>query len=108
MGCHGLLADEITELALRIWTIDGVAGVARLGGDSELGSRIRIPIRPFCGEMGVARAERGAFATIPPYDTGGNIDTRHVVAGSTLFLPVKVDGALFSVGVRHVMTVTRN
>ncbi|TFY73289.1 hypothetical protein EWM64_g10723, partial [Hericium alpestre] len=62
---------------------------------------IKIPLRPFCGEMGVARAAKGAFSTIPPYHTGGNIDTRHVVAGSTLYLPVEVKGALFSCGDGH-------
>ncbi|KAF9800056.1 hypothetical protein IEO21_10444 [Rhodonia placenta] len=51
--------------------------------------------------MGVAPAQRGAFSTIPPYRTGGNIDTRHVTAGATLFLPVEVEGALFSIGDGH-------
>ena len=60
---------------------------------------IRVPLRPFAGEMGVAPGKPGAHSTIPPYATGGNIDTRHLSAGSTLFLPVEVDGALFSIGV---------
>ena len=50
--------------------------------------------------MGVARGERGAWSTIPPYVTGGNLDTKHLTKGSTLYLPVEVEGALFSIGVR--------
>jgi acetamidase/formamidase len=49
--------------------------------------------------MGVAQKKKGAFSTIPPYHTGGNIDTKHITVGSTLFLPIEVEGALFSIGV---------
>ncbi|KAA1473254.1 acetamidase/formamidase [Dentipellis sp. KUC8613] len=58
-------------------------------------------IKPFCGEMGVAQAKKGPHSTIPPYHTGGNIDTRHMTVGSTLYLPVEVEGALFSCGDGH-------
>jgi acetamidase/formamidase len=51
--------------------------------------------------VGLAHAEKGEFSTIPPYDTGGNIDCKHIVEGSTLYLPVKVEGALFSCGDGH-------
>ena len=63
---------------------------------------IRIPLKPFLGEIGVAPAEKGQYSTIPPYVTGGNIDLKHITAGTTVFLPVKVDGALFSVGVSNL------
>ena len=95
----GLLADSFPEPALKIWELhDYGNGAGYAWFDEENG--IRIPLRPFAGEMGVARAEAGAHSTIPPYATGGNIDTRHVTAGSTLYLPVEVPGALFSMGVR--------
>ncbi|KAI1146316.1 hypothetical protein F4825DRAFT_456594 [Nemania diffusa] len=61
---------------------------------------IRIPYRPFLGLVGVAPAE-GEYPMIPPLDTGGNIDTRWLGVGSALFLPVKVPGALLSLGDGH-------
>ncbi|KAF8520013.1 Formamidase [Hysterangium stoloniferum] len=93
----GLLADEFTEPALKVWKINREEGYAWF--DEEKG--VKIPIRPFAGEMGVAPEEGGAHSTIPPYRTGGNIDTKHLTAGSTLYLPVKVPGALFSIGDGH-------
>ena len=51
--------------------------------------------------MGLAHAEAGEFSTIPPYETGGNIDCKHIVQGSALYLPIKVAGALFSCGDGH-------
>ncbi|KAJ7641828.1 Formamidase [Roridomyces roridus] len=92
----GLLTDEFPEAALKIWRLEG--GEAYF---DEVTKKGRIPIRPFMGEMGVARGEKGSFSTIPPWNTGGNIDTRHVGEGATLFLPVEVEGALFSIGDGH-------
>jgi acetamidase/formamidase len=60
-----------------------------------------IALHPFMGVMGVAPAEPGLHATAPPRATGGNIDCKELVAGSTLYLPVRVPGALFSVGDGH-------
>jgi acetamidase/formamidase len=60
-----------------------------------------IPLRPFCGVMGVAPAEHGAFRTRPPGAFGGNLDVRELSAGSTLYLPVMNRGALFSCGDAH-------
>lgn len=91
----GLLHDEFPEPALKIWKLDKTKGVAQFDEDRN----IEIPLRPFAGEMGVARGVKGAFSTIPPYNTGGNIDTKHLTVGATLFLPVEVEGALFSIGV---------
>lgn len=62
----GLLADEYTEPALKIWTINNEGGYAWF----DEGKGIKIPIQPFAGEMGVARGITGAFSTIPPYNTG--------------------------------------
>ena len=60
-----------------------------------------VPLRPFLGVMGVARAEDGRFRTRPPGPFGGNMDVRELCAGSTLYLPVFVPGALFSCGDGH-------
>lgn len=62
---------------------------------------IKIPIRPFCGVLGVAPPENGSFDVMPPGKHGGNLDIRHLTAGSKIKLPVFVDGALFSVGDVH-------
>jgi acetamidase/formamidase len=60
-----------------------------------------VPLRPFLGVMGVARAEDGEFRTRPPGPFGGNLDVRELCAGSTLYLPVYNSGALFSCGDGH-------
>jgi acetamidase/formamidase len=60
-----------------------------------------VALTPFMGILGVAPAERGVLSTIPPRPCGGNIDCRELVAGSTLWLPIAVDGALFSTGDGH-------
>lgn len=62
---------------------------------------IEIPVRPFPGIFGVARADSGKFSTVPPGPFGGNMDVRELVAGSTLYLPVFVDGALLWSGDSH-------
>jgi acetamidase/formamidase len=62
---------------------------------------IKVPIRPFCGVLGVAPPERGSFDVMPPGKHGGNLDIRHLTAGSRIKIPVWVDGALFSVGDVH-------
>jgi len=60
-----------------------------------------VPLAPFCGVMGVARAEDGEFRTRPPGVFGGNMDVRELSAGATLYLPVFNPGALFSAGDAH-------
>lgn len=60
-----------------------------------------VPVRPFLGVMGVARSDEGSFRTRPPGSFGGNLDVRELCAGSTLYLPVYVPGALFSCGDGH-------
>jgi acetamidase/formamidase len=77
------------------WELDPLAGIAR--NDHGLHARMR----PFLGVMGVAPAEQGRHSTAPPRPSGGNIDCRELVVGSTLYLPVAVPGALFSTGDGH-------
>ena len=89
----GLLADEITEPALRITRLaDGIG---------EFLPGVRIPLAPFCGELGVAPPTDGAHSTIPPDLYGGNMDTRHLTVGTKVFLPVFNAGARFSLGDGH-------
>jgi acetamidase/formamidase len=78
-----------------VWTLDPVAAVARNDHDH------RAWMRPFLGVMGVAPAEPGRHSTGPPRPTGGNIDCRELVVGSTLLLPIAVPRGLFSTGDGH-------
>jgi len=90
----GLLADEFPDPAYRVTRVPAV------GERAEFLPGIRVPIIPFCGELGVA-PQTGPRSTIPPDVHGGNMDTRHLTAGATLFLPVFHDGARFSIGDGH-------
>jgi acetamidase/formamidase len=63
---------------------------------------VRIPARPHLGTAGVAADLPGRVSTIPPGSHGGNIDNWRIGAGATMYYPVAVDGALFSVGDPHV------
>jgi acetamidase/formamidase len=61
-----------------------------------------VPLAPFFGVMGVAPpAAWGTISTLPPRKNGGNLDNKELVAGTTLYLPVFAEGALFSVGDGH-------
>jgi formamidase len=62
----------------------------------------RIPVRPHLGTAGVAPDVPGRVSTVPPGAHGGNIDNWRIGAGATMYYPVAVDGALFSVGDPHV------
>ncbi|HXF33656.1 MAG TPA: acetamidase/formamidase family protein [Candidatus Acidoferrales bacterium] len=62
----------------------------------------RIPLRPHLGTAGVAPDVAERMSTVPPGAHGGNIDNWRIGAGATMFYPVAVDGALFSVGDPHV------
>ena len=90
----GLLPEDFPDACLRIF--DLTAGtVAYLRED------IAIPLEPFFGTMGVCPAGAREQAVMPPGTFGGNMDTRQLGAGTTLYLPVQVEGALFSCGDAH-------
>jgi acetamidase/formamidase len=89
----GFLKERFTEPYLFHWKLEG--GVTR-----SLAPAL-VPLRPFCGVMGVARAEDGEFRTRPPGVFGGNMDLRELSTGATLYLPVLNEGALFSAGDAH-------
>jgi len=76
------------------WDIDPEKMVARANG-------FEIDVRPFLGVIGMPPSDPGIHSTIPPRPTGGNIDCRELVAGSTLYLPVAVEGGLLSFGDGH-------
>jgi acetamidase/formamidase len=90
----GLLSEDFAEPYLRTFDLTQ-------GDVTNMRDDIAIPIEPFCGTMGVAPDEPGRLDVLPPTKGAGNIDTRHLTAGSTLYLPVFVPGALFSAGDCH-------
>ena len=92
----GLLADQFKDPALHIWTYDKASLAPALFGPGG-----RVPLKPFCGTIGLAPAEAGQHSVVPPRRVGGNMDVRDLAAGAELYLPVEAPGALFSVGDTH-------
>jgi acetamidase/formamidase len=88
------LLEEFNEPKLKIWDLSN-------GDFTYFNKGIKIPLDPFCGTMGVAPSDRETREVMPPGRHGGNMDIRHLTKGSKLFLPVQVDGGLFSVGDGH-------
>lgn len=92
----GLLADEFREPALHLWKYD-----AATLAPAVFGNWGKVPLKPFTGTIGLAPAEPGLHSIVPPRRVGGNMDVRDLSVGVELFLPVEVEGALFSVGDTH-------
>jgi len=93
VGGLGFLKQRFTEPFFFVWKLEG-----------EISKSIApavVPLRPFCGVMGVAPAEDGEFRTRPPGIFGGNMDVRELCTAATLYLPVLNRGALFSAGDAH-------
>ncbi len=91
----GFLAEEFPDPALYTFTFaEGQTHVV-------LPSGANIALEPFPGVMGVAPATDSLLSTIPPRANGGNMDDPHMVEGTTVYFPVLVEGALFSIGDAH-------
>jgi len=92
---RGLLPEaDFDKPYLNIWDLSD-------GTHARMGTAVAVPIEAFPGVMGVALDEPGGHSTMPPRRSGGNMDIRQLAAGSTLYLPVLVEGALFSTGDAH-------
>jgi len=91
----GLLADEFPEPMLTTFSL--------LDHVIEFAPGIHVPLSPFAGVMGVAPATTEQLNTIPPRANGGNMDDPSLVAGTTVYFPVFVKGALFSIGDTHAV-----
>jgi acetamidase/formamidase len=89
------LGVERPPTALIAWELDPDRSVGRDDKGRE------VDLRPFLGVMGMPPPDPGVYSTGPPRAWGGNIDCTELVAGTTLFLPIPVDGALFSAGDGH-------
>lgn len=92
----GLLAEEFPDPALHLWKYDASSREPAMFGPSA-----KVPLKPFAGTIGLAPAEPGVHSIVPPRRVGGNMDIRDMAAGTELYLPVEVAGALFSVGDTH-------
>jgi len=92
----GLLADQFTDPELHIWKYDNVSMSPALYGPGG-----QVPLKPFCGTVGLALAEAGVHSVVPPRRVGGNLDIRDNAVGTTLYLPVEVAGGLLSLGDTH-------
>ncbi len=99
-GWHSEWNDRLdvgTKGVCHVWSFDA----ERQMGCDQHGYGVRL--RPFMGIYGLAPAEPGIHSTTPPRRVGGNIDCKELIAGSTLYLPIEVEGALFSVGDGHAV-----
>jgi acetamidase/formamidase len=92
----GALPDDFHAVRVMHITLDEERMIGRMPWGLE------IPLRPFFGVMAVAPPPNwGTVSTLPPRRNGGNLGNKELIAGSTLYLPIHVDGALFSVGDGH-------
>ncbi len=91
----GEFPDKFPDGQVRYFYLD----IKRMA--TEFAPGIEVPLRPFPGTIGVARAEPGKYSTVPPGRFGGNMDIRELVEGTTLYVPVFVPGALLWSGDSH-------
>jgi acetamidase/formamidase len=91
----GALPQQFPTPSLRFIPLDLERAIAEF----PPGSGIQIPLRPSFGILAVAPLER--CSSVPPGRFGGNLDNRHLQAGSRIFLPILQPGALFSIGDGH-------
>jgi amidase len=110
-----LRVDILDITIIRAWAVwmrasspfgprgDGNTGrQAPVEGDRvRVGPDLTVPLAPMIGCIGVAPAEGTGHVVAPAYPFGGNLDLREMTAGATLYLPVQVPGALFSLGDLH-------
>ncbi|MFE8146150.1 acetamidase/formamidase family protein [Brenneria goodwinii] len=104
--------DEFSQTATPIFAYDfpgagkyEVPGTVTAACDccrAEVKDGIRVPVRPHLGTAGVAPNVPGRVSTVPPGEHGGNIDNWRIGAGATMYYPVQVPGALFSIGDPHI------
>jgi len=96
IGQAGFLSDEIFERKMRIVKLDKDKMIGHFSDSIE------IPLHPFFGSVGVAPPKSaGRWNSAPPWINAGNLDNKELVAGSSLFIPVHVKGALLEIGDGH-------
>ena len=97
VGGFGFLTDRFPNPKLNIHEID------IQNKTTMFNEKIKIPLNPFPGVMGVAPDTEEMLSTIPPRANGGNMDDPSIVKGTTVYFPVFVKGALFSIGDAHAV-----
>ena len=97
VGGFGFLTERFPNPKLNIHEID------ILNKTTMFNDKIKIPLSPFPGIMGVAPNTEEMLSTIPPRANGGNMDDPSLVEGTTVYFPVFVKGALFSIGDGHAV-----
>ncbi|MEJ0055325.1 MAG: acetamidase/formamidase family protein [Bacteroidota bacterium] len=96
IGQSGFLSDEIFDRKMKIIKLDKDKMIGHFADG------IDVPLKPFFGSMGVSPPkEAGRWNSAPPWIHAGNLDNKELVAGTTLFIPVHVKGALFEIGDGH-------
>ncbi|MEL6191100.1 MAG: acetamidase/formamidase family protein [Bacteroidota bacterium] len=91
----GFLASDFEEAYIKTYEFDSTTT------HIQFDENIHVPLRPFPGVMGVAPTSEEMLSTIPPRANGGNMDDPNMVEGTTVYFPVFVEGALFSIGDAH-------
>lgn len=92
---EGVLGDQVTKPIIKVIDIKD---------NNAIYNGIQLPIKPMIGVIGVAPGkEDGDWATDSPWMHGGNMDTTDIKAGSTLYLPVRKEGALLALGDCHAI-----
>ena len=102
----GVLSVRVDELRPHDWGVtfgDGEMFTWSLDAEARTatGHGATVQLAPFLGVIGMPPPEPGVHSTAPPRRSGGNIDCKELIVGSTLFLPIPVDGALLSLGEGH-------
>ena len=101
------LVVRIDEVTPRPWGVtfgDGERFDWRIDGDTATDDRgVTVTLAPFMGVIGMPPPDPGIHSTGPPRRWGGNIDCKLLVAGTMLYLPIPVDGALVSAGDGHAV-----
>lgn len=93
----GLLESEPIQLD---WELDAI----KMTGSCTISeNEFRVGLSPFLGLIGLAPAEAGVHSTKPPRRSGGNIDCKELFRGSSLFLPIEVEGGMLSIGDGHAL-----
>ena len=88
-----LTAAEFPTEWVHVWRLEQ--------GRAWFDERVSIPVEPFPGMIGVTPSADGHHSSDPPRRVGGNLDAKHLGAGTTMYLPVEVEGALFGIGDGH-------
>jgi acetamidase/formamidase len=92
----GFLAEDFPDAYLKTYTFN------KADKQIQFNEHIQLPVKPFAGVLGVAPDTDSLLSTIPPRANGGNMDDPNMTEGTTVYLPVFVPGALFSIGDAHV------